>query len=233
MSTKIEWCDKVWNPITGCEAISEGCKGCYAERYAENRLRGRFGYPEVDPFKPGTVHEDKFYTPLHWRKPRKIFTVSMGDLFHEDVSNFHIAHVFGIAAYMTQHTFIIITKRPENMRKWFDWVQEFEAPFVDGGWKEDPINTCILQAFRQGNDEEWVEKYFDSCHQWPLPNVWIGVTAENQKRADERIPLLLQTPSAVRFVSVEPMLGPVNFDYIPLEPDDINSMHFSALSDHN
>jgi len=78
--TKIEWADETWNPVTGCTPVSEGCKNCYARRMA-NRMRGRFGYPEDDPFRPATIHEDKLSQPLKWKEPRRIFVCSMGDLF--------------------------------------------------------------------------------------------------------------------------------------------------------
>ncbi|MFB3894310.1 MAG: phage Gp37/Gp68 family protein [Phycisphaerae bacterium] len=115
-ATKIEWADATWNPITGCTPISAGCRGCYAKRMA-NRLRGRCGYPADEPFKP-TFHPDKLDEPLRWKKPRRIFVCSMGDLFHEDVSAEWIAKVLAIVKLCPQHTFMVLTKRPERMH-WF------------------------------------------------------------------------------------------------------------------
>ena len=175
-NTKIEWADKVWNPITGCShAGSPGCDHCYAKRMAY-RLKGRYGYPKDDPFKV-TFHPDRLDEPLHWKKPCRIFVCSMGDLFHESVSSRFINSVIGImtAEETRHHTFFILTKRPQNMAAYF---KNFIKCGVD------------LVQF--------------------IERVYLGVSVENQQTADERIPILLQIPAAKRFVSVEPMLGPVD-----------------------
>ena len=168
MPTKIEWADESWNPITGCTPISDGCKNCYAKRMAQ-RLKGRAGYPLDDPFRV-TFHPDRLDQPLKWKKPRRIFVVSMGDLFHEDVEDWQLDRIFDrvFDDSLSRHTFMILTKRPERMR---DYIQSV-------GFVRD--------------------------------NVWLGVTAENQAMADERIPILLQIPAAKRFLSLEPLLGPVD-----------------------
>jgi protein gp37 len=168
-NTKIEWCDKTYNPVTGCTKISPGCQNCYAERMSK-RLAGRGGYPIDEPFKV-TLHPDKLDEPLHWKKPSRIFVCSMSDLFHEDVPFNFIGKVFATMANAPQHTFLILTKRAGAMKDFFD-------------------------------------AYYSAA--WALPNVWLGVTAENQEQADKRIPILLQIPAAKRFVSVEPMLSAVN-----------------------
>ncbi|HUU40538.1 MAG TPA: phage Gp37/Gp68 family protein [Desulfatiglandales bacterium] len=180
MSTKIEWAEETWNPITGCTPISEGCAHCYARRMAQ-RLKGRYGYPADDPFKV-TTHLDRLYQPLHWHKPKHIFTVSMGDLFHPDVSDMVQGDILSVIEHCKWHTFLVLTKRPLEMQKVIKWA------FAD-----------ILPD-----------------------NLWLGVTAENQQRADERIPILLQIPAAKHFISIEPMLGPVDlhpflprFSYCP------------------
>jgi protein gp37 len=174
MSTKIEWTDETWNPITGCTPISEGCQNCYAKRMA-NRLKGRYGYSKDDPFKV-TYHPGRLAQPLKWKKPRKIFVCSMGDIFHPDVKREWAEEVWNIMARCPQHTFIILTKRPEN------------APMADNWW---------------------------------FPNIWLGVTAENQKRANVRIPILLRIPAAVLFVSVEPMLSEIYLTDIPIINSDV------------
>ena len=174
--TKIEWCDETWNPITGCTPISEGCQNCYAKRMA-NRLRGRFGYPEDEPFKI-TFHPDRLDQPYTWKKPRKIFVGSMGDLFHDDVSQQILRTILVLTLNLPRHTFLILTKRPKRMA--------YEIP----------------ELWDYRNAEGTISK-----------NLWLGITAENQKCADERIPVLLQIPAAVRFVSVEPMLGPIELDH--------------------
>ncbi len=180
MTTKIEWATETWNPITGCTKISEGCQNCYAERMSK-RLAGRFGYPKDDPFRPGTFHNDKSAQPFNWRKSRKIFVSSMGDLFHEAVSDTIIGELFAIMGTADWHTYLILTKRPERMR---EFILKYSA---DGG----PLG----------------------CFKYTFSHLWLGVTAENQRTADERIPILLQIPAAVRFVSVEPMLEFVDLSY--------------------
>ena len=173
MPTKIEWADEVWNPVTGCTPISEGCQNCYAWRMA-NRLRGRCGYPADDPFRV-TLHPERLGEPLRWKEPRRVFVCSMGDLFHEDVPRWMRFEVMDIILQAKQHTFLILTKRPANMKEFFEWYYSKAGRTIE-----------------------------------TIKNLWLGVTAENQQRADERIPILLQIPAAVRFVSVEPMLGPVD-----------------------
>ena len=190
MPTKIEWCDEVWNPVTGCTPISEGCKKCYALRMAK-RLAGRCGYPADDPFRV-TLHPDRLNEPLKWKKPRRVFVCSMGDLFHENIHPYDIMQIFNVMAKAKHHTFLVLTKRPERMLEFYKRLR--------------PGTTIPGPYFSiTGKGEGWAG----------LPpslpnNIWIGVTAENQARADERIPILLQIPAAVRFVSVEPMLGPVD-----------------------
>lgn len=186
MATKIEWCEETWNVVTGCTPVSEGCQNCYAKRMA-NRLRGRFGYPEDEPFRV-TLHPDKLEQPLKWKKPRKIFVCSMGDLFHEDVPFMFITNIMGVINACKHHTFIILTKRPDNIINYLDWLNKLAG--------KESLSTG-----------------------WPFPNVWLGVTAENQEATDKRIPILLQIPAKVRFVSVEPMVGPVR---LKTERDLIN-----------
>lgn len=169
--TSIDWADKVWNPVTGCTKVSEGCRNCYAERMAKRWQRaGLRGYE--DGFAV-TCHPERLNYPRTWRKPQRIFVNSMGDLFHESVPLSFLTEVMQAMDRAKHHTFLVLTKRPEAMR---DYLRTVAA--LGGGE--------------------------------PPPHIWWGVSVENQRSADERIPLLLQTPAAVRFVSVEPMLGPVN-----------------------
>lgn len=124
-ATKIPWCDKVWNPVTGCDAISVGCAHCYARRMA-TRLAGRFGYPKTRPFRV-TLHEDKLVDPIGWRKPARVFPCSMGDLFHEKVSDYYIQKVTGVMVLCPRHTFMILTKRIDRAVRFFDnpgWFKE-------------------------------------------------------------------------------------------------------------
>ncbi len=186
--TKIEWADRVWNPVTGCTKVSEGCRNCYADRLAR-RLAGRCGYPKDAPFRV-TLHPEKLDDPLRWKKPARVFVNSMSDLFHKDVPFEFIDRVFAVMAEAHRHTFIVLTKRPERMLEYMS------------GDRYSARRVFDLTSGLAGK--------FDCDLYWPLPNVWLGVSAENQASADERIPLLLQTPAAVRFVSCEPMLGPIN-----------------------
>jgi protein gp37 len=190
-----------------------------------NRLRGRCGYPADEPFKV-TLHKDRLEEPLRRKKPRRMFVGSMGDLFHEDVPDEFIARIWWVmgqcAGYLDPsryrgHTFLILTKRPERMQKWLN------------GWNDGETRRQWIESF--GAVYDWMSgpKY------WPdvFPNVWLGVTAENQQRADERIPILLQIPAAVRFVSVEPMLGPVDLTQIDIGGNVwINSLTGDCKSYH-
>lgn len=180
--TLIEWATKVLNPVTGCSKISPGCQHCYAERMAR-RLAGRAGYPAGNPFAV-TWHEDRIYEPVSWRTPQRVFLGSMTDLFHPDVQEVWIHDILDMVIHYPQHTFMVLTKRPLRM-------VDIMADFYRGGWV-------------RGTERPMVD------HHEPIPNLWLGVTAENQEMADRRIPLLLQVPAAVRFVSVEPCLGPVD-----------------------
>jgi len=159
------------------------------------RLAGRFGYPEAPHEFDVTAHYNRLSQPLRWRKPKTVFVCSMSDIFHPDVSEYMRTRVFDVMAdeRCEQHTFIVLTKRPEQIAEWEWWVSEY--------W---PGNTAWNVAR-------------EVLNRWP-DNIWLGVTAENQRRADERIPWLLRTPAAVRFVSVEPMLGPVNISRWAIPP---------------
>lgn len=233
--TKIQWCDESWNVVTGCTKISAGCKNCYAERMSK-RLAGRYGYPKDDPFKV-TFHPDKLDWPLRWRKPRKIFVCSMGDLFHDDTfllnSPFDTGLNFSLGSYIAytdypmldaifavmerslNHIFILLTKRPENMSRYFSAVQKRKLEYAD------KFKNCPTEEMRNSPAAQDAKKSAIN----PIPNhIWIGVTAENQQAADERIPILLQIPAAVRFISVEPMLSEINLEmalegFQPLNPD--------------
>ena len=186
MSTKIEWTDETWSPITGCTKISAGCANCYAERMAR-RLAGRYGYPKAPHHFDVTLRPERLEQPLRWRKPRMIFVCSMSDLFHEDVPFEFVDLVFlTMTACNGLHIFQVLTKRPGRMLEYFNSKQYYSSP---------------------------------QYHAYSLPNVWLGVTAENQAAADERIPLLLQTLAAVRFVSCEPLLGAINLNLSSMSSD--------------
>lgn len=196
MSTKsgIAWTDATWSPVTGCTKVSAGCKNCYAEREVESRWsKNPKSVFYGQSFTDVRCHQEKLEQPLHWKKPRKIFVCPRGDLFHPDVPDQFIADVFGIMAAASQHTFQVLTKRPERALKLL-------GAGCMGGF-EPAVEECLAL-------------YSDKDLVWPLPNVWLGVSVEDQEVADEQIPYLLQTPAAVRWISVEPLLGPVDLTAI-------------------
>jgi len=199
--TKIEWTDATWNPVTGCSVVSPGCTNCYAMNLAGTRLRkhpSREGLTidtKAGPVWNGKVrfNEQWLSQPLQWKRPRMVFVCAHGDLFHEDVPDEWIHRVFAVMALCPQHTFQVLTKRSARMREYCD--RGF-GRLADVIMSMRTDKSCVgpLPHIRPG--ASW----------WPLANVWLGVSAEDQKRADERIPDLLSTPAAVRFVSAEPLL---------------------------
>lgn len=220
--TTIEWTERTWNPVRGCSRVSPGCDHCYAmgqaHRYAgpgkpydglTTIRRGKVDWAGRAVFVPGQLD-----VPLRRRKPTTWFVNSMSDLFHESLMNEEIAAVFGVMAACPQHTFQILTKRTKRMRAWFEWAQ---GAFTEQqrGIVAAP-NTCramLDAAYEYGVSKAVLQPAWDRFAEtdpWPLPNVWLGASAEDQQRADERIPLLLETPAAVRFVSAEPLLGPID-----------------------
>jgi len=214
----IEWTDRTWNPTRGCSRVSPGCERCYAERQAL-RFAGKGGPYEglVRLGKKGAMWTGKMRfvrsalaEPLRWRTPCRVFVDSMSDLFHDGVSNEQIAAVFGVMA-ASRHTFQILTKRARRMREWFDW---YEGTSGAGASAYAAALTAIQDLdMRERGPLARLHEVADRSDSWPWPleNVWLGVSAEDQERADERIPELLATPAAVRFVSYEPALGPVDF----------------------
>ena len=199
--TAIEWATKVWNPVVGCTHVSEGCDHCYAARLASGRLRNTDAYRGLaeDGRFNGTVRllPERLEDPLHWRKPARVFVNSMSDLFHDDVPDEFIARVFAVMYLARWHVFQVLTKRPGRMASWVRRVQRCEH----GYWTHDGTNPA---GAYEGTG------IIVAGETWPLPNVWLGTSVENQHWADVRIPKLLETPAAVRFLSCEPLLGPVD-----------------------
>lgn len=201
MSTAIQWTDETWNPTRGCSVVSPGCVNCYAMKQA-HRFSG-LGKPyygltkqtSAGPQWTGRVvlDEQTLLAPLHWKKPRRVFVNSMSDLFHDQLSDEDISRVFAVMALCPQHTFQVLTKRADRMRA---YLEEMSG---------NPEAYCFAWA------RETIEGAAHApANTWPLPNVWLGVSVEDQLHADRRIPLLLQTPAAVRFISAEPLLGPID-----------------------
>lgn len=219
-TSSIEWTDATWNPITGCTLVSQGCRHCYAARLAATRLRNhpsRAGLARVNAAGEakftGEVrfNEDWLDQPLRWRKPRRIFVCAHGDLFHESVPDEWIDRVFAVMALTPQHVFQVLTKRPERMRDYLG----------HGG-------TCIPVGIRHAAESMGLGD--PGPLPITLPNVWLGTSVENQATADERIPPLLTTPAAVRFISAEPLLGAVDLRFLqpfdpPVEIDALNGTH--------
>lgn len=197
--TSIEWVKnadatqgKTWNPVLGCSHVSAGCDHCYAATLASGRLKTHplyAGLAEGGKFT-GIVRlvPERLEDPLHVRKPTTWFVNSMSDLFHDAVPDAYIALVFKVMAATPHHTYQVLTKRPGRMAS---VLTNRATRFFERVWEGT------------GDLELWNRP-------WPLPNVWLGTSVENQKWADVRIPKLLQTPAAVRFLSCEPLLGPID-----------------------
>lgn len=206
----IVWTEQTWNPLRGCTRVSAGCINCYAESMAA-RFCGA-GQPYEGTINPETKRwsgniklvPEHLQDPLRWKRPRMVFVNSMSDLFHESVPDEFIDKVFAVMALASQHIFQVLTKRPERMRIYMNSPDR---------------NVCIQNVV--DDMESWDGNFIPSdqsaplIKEWPLPNVWLGTTVENQEAADERIPLLLQTPATVRWISAEPMVGSVDLTKIP------------------
>lgn len=211
--TGIEWTDATWNPVTGCTKVSQGCKHCYAKHQAWPRLTGMPNTVYTGrEFEQVMCHPERLDQPLRWMKPRRIFVNSMSDLFHEDVPDEFIDQVFAVMALTPQHTFQVLTKRPARMSDYLS------RSAVEVGIGLQAMGMCLDAAVKtkgRSNLGAGVLLHASDINpggivNWPLVNVWLGVSVEDQDAADERIPLLLQTPAAVRWISAEPLLGPVD-----------------------
>lgn len=207
-NSKIEWTDATWNPITGCSVVSPGCTNCYAMRLAGTRMKNHWSRKgltsdsKAGPVWNGEVRfNDPWLTqPLAWGRPRMIFVCAHADLFHESVPDEWIDRVFAMMALAPQHTYQILTKRSERMHKWA------VDRFTNGC--RGAIEHRARQIARDANIHIPAGKTMASPE--PFPHIWMGVSAEDQARADDRVPTLLDTPAAVRWVSAEPMLGPLD-----------------------
>jgi protein gp37 len=206
--TKIEWTDATWNPITGCSVVSAGCKHCYAMKLAGTRMRNhpsRAGLTistKAGPVWNGEtrINHDWLTQPLEWKRPRMIFVCAHGDLFHESVSDTTIAGIFGIMAASPHHTFQVLTKRARRAEIWFNSYMS-----------HNNAGAILHEAAKGLMGYDHPKRPGIDMHQrWPLPNVWLGVSVEDQEAANERIPQLLQCPAAVRFLSCEPILGRID-----------------------
>ncbi|MFY9327815.1 MAG: phage Gp37/Gp68 family protein [Georgfuchsia sp.] len=188
MTTKsaIEWTEATWSPVIGCTKVSKGCTHCYARREVETRWsKNPKSIWYGRSFSDVLCREDAIGEPLSWRKPRTIFVCPRADLFHEAVSDEFIDEVFAVMAMCPQHTFQVLTKRADRM-----WLYMSDAEMnVRDCVKYEPIAETL---------------------RWPLPNVQLGVSVEDQPNADKRIQRLLATPAATRWISAEPLLGAID-----------------------
>jgi protein gp37 len=203
--TIIEWTDATWNPVTGCTKVSAGCANCYAERLHHRSNPG-------SKFTTVIERTDRLFQPLKWRRPRKIFVNSMSDLFHENVSASYLDKCFAVMALASRHTFQVLTKRPERMRAYFNQSTEREGLHLPRSMFSEARVARVGESIAQMRHENIGANYIQ-----PYSNVWLGVSVEDQQTFDERSALLRITPAAVRFISYEPALGPIDAGL----PDDL------------
>lgn len=221
-TSKIEWTDATWNPVTGCTKVSTGCKYCYAKTLHDKRHRAFLADKKMpaqyaQPFERVMLHPDRLDWPLHWRgsavskaqgRSSRIFVNSVSDLFHEDVPFSFLDAMFCIMALCPQHTFQILTKRAARMLEYVSAERrDVRAEYWDRVSElffRDPQTACDRSHTRI--DDVIVSRFSI----WPLSNVWLGISAEDQKTFDERWPKLRETPAVIRFLSAEPLLGPID-----------------------
>ncbi|ADL00667.1 DUF5131 family protein [Brevundimonas subvibrioides] len=233
-STHIEWTDATWNVVTGCSVVSPGCTNCYAMRLAGGRMQhhpSRAGLTietKAGPVWNGQVrfNEAWLYQPRSWKTPRRIFVAAHGDLFHEGVSDGQLMRIMSVIAETPHHTYQILTKRPERAR---DFLRQFADVAEGSGFVGARGPEATRAAHKDGRGQLFADMleamgtppegcayptydWMNGMQSLPdfLPNIWLGVSVEDQVRADERIPILLDTPAAVRWISAEPLLGPVD-----------------------
>lgn len=217
---------ETWNPQVGCREVSPACEHCYAAGMAHRGMspqhRGLTVLRKTGVHWNGSISRvpELLLQPLSWREPRGIFVGSMTDTFYFDKRGPEvyewIASLFAVMAACPQHTFILLTKRPEDAKEWFRWLDS-QARALDKVWAvpghSPHIEICRRQLIKRLPQDTRTKTILrlTSARPWPLPNVWLGVTAEDQQRANVRVPVLLDLPAAVRFVSYEPALGPVDW----------------------
>lgn len=186
--------------MTGCSRVSPGCEHCYAETLS---LRWKWS------LKPWTganaqenvkLHPDRLTTPLGWKRPRLVFVNSMSDLFHDFVPTYFLDQVFAVMALSSRHTFQVLTKRPERMHDYIEGLADCRGSGQGFRRLEAAARELGYTMEFEGHP----------MLRWPIPNIWLGVSVEDQRRAVERIPILLSTPAAVRWISAEPLLGPID-----------------------
>ncbi len=205
-NSKIEWTEATWNPIVGCSIVSPGCTNCYAMKAAaRSEVMGISRYHGTTKKVNGKVvwtgkvakaPNSTWLVPIERKKPTTYFVNSMGDLFHEDCPDEWILDALTVMAIAHQHTFQVLTKRADRMHEFMSRPRLLEEIYLN--WF----------AWSGGARE---------VRGWPLPNVWLGVSTERQEEANVRIPRLLRTPAAIRFISAEPLLGPIDLSEVKVD----------------
>lgn len=190
MDIDIAWAEENWDPLVGCTRKSQACRHCYAEALtAENSAEGQWGhgFASAEGWSGKIeLRPDRLTLPLGWAEPRRIIVNALSDLFHESLETAVIDKIFAVMALAPQHIYLVLTKRPKTLQ-----------PYIADPATPGRIAKAMAEIASNGAGSDII---------WPLPNVWLGVTAENQKEADRRIPLLLETPAAKRFIAAEPLL---------------------------
>jgi protein gp37 len=213
----IEWTDATWNPVTGCTKVSPGCDHCYAETFAE-RWRGVPGHYFEDGFDV-RLRSDKLDLPLRWQKPRKVFVNSMSDLFHPDVPDDYVARVFAVMALAPQHAFQVLTKRHGRMRSLLN----------NRDWWAGPVAKAAAALDMHDQPTSYTPPGRSGYVVPVLRNCWLGVSVEDQKRAELRVPALLGTPAVIRWISAEPLLGPVDLSRWLRDEDDAQRLNWVVV----
>lgn len=221
-NSAIEWTDATWNPVVGCEKIAQGCKHCYAKTLHDKRHKAyqagaKLPAQYAKPFEEVQLMPERLSQPLKWRKPKRIFVNSVSDLFHESVPFEFIAAVFGVMAACPQHVFQVLTKRPERMREFFEYIEQRAEmakevfPNDTHEWRREHLLSaqCLIHGLGETHKHRGVD------FQWPLPQVWLGTSISTQKDADKNILELVKCPAAVRFVSAEPLIEDVDLWMVP------------------
>lgn len=213
--TKIEWTEATWSPVTGCTRVSPGCERCYIERTPPFRMaHRRFDRDGIGGTTGVLLHPERLGRPLRWRKPRRVFVCSMADLFHKDVPDDYIVRVWNTIRRAPQHTFQVLTKRHDRMRSLLN-SEDFQEE--------------VHRAVGVGRNRPELAHY----RKWPLPNIHLGVSVENQWAAKTRIPALLSTPAAVRWISAEPLLESVSLTHMDVEDRAPGMYWINALTGRN
>lgn len=225
--TGISWTEATWNPTVGCTIVSPGCTNCYAMAMAARlaamggpagaKYRHLTAESKTGPVWNGDFRVDyaSLDQPLRWRRPRMVFVNSMSDVFHEGATDSELDILFGIMLAANHHTYQVLTKRADRMKAWVDGLldrtrHQYTVPALISR----AANLLAQRGHERPAGDLWSAANRLARTRWPAPHIWLGVSTEDQKRADERVPLLTATQAAVRFVSAEPLLGGIDFGAI-------------------